>query len=70
MQNENLYTAVKHYDVIENIWISEIKVKKLELFPRKPRQLRRPLRFVQFGREICPIGEYLWLNMVRAADER
>ena len=39
------------------------------LFPRKPLPLCKPLRFVEFGREVCPAGEYLWLDMLRAADE-
>ena len=35
----------------------------------RPLPLCKPLRFVQFGREDCPAGEYLWLDMLRAADE-
>ena len=32
---------------------------KNRLFPRKPLPLYNPLRFVQFGQESCPAGEYL-----------
>ena len=27
------------------------------------------LRFVPIGREVCPAGEYLWLDMLWAANE-
>ena len=39
------------------------------LLPEKLLPLCKPFRFVQFGREVCPAGEYLWLDMLRAADE-
>ena len=28
-----------------------------------------PLRFSHIGQKVCPTGEYLWLDMLRAADE-
>ena len=39
------------------------------LFPTKPLPLCKPVRFVDFGREVCPAGEYLGLDKLRAADE-
>ena len=39
------------------------------LFPREPLPLCKPLKFVQFGLEVFPAGEYLWLDILRAADE-
>ena len=39
------------------------------LFAGNPLPLCKPLRFVQFGLEVCPAGEYLWSDMLRAADE-
>ena len=32
---------------------------KNRLFTKKPLPLRKSLRFVQFGQESCPAGEYL-----------
>ena len=42
---------------------------KIVYSPKKPLSLCKPLRFVQFVQEVCPGGEYLWLDMLRAADE-
>ena len=49
--------------------VCKVAQGKNRLFPTKPLPLCRPLRFIEFGREVCRAGEYLWLDMLRDACE-
>ena len=39
------------------------------LFLRDPLPPCNSLRYVHFGRKVCPAGKYFWLDMLMAADE-
>ena len=40
-----------------------------KFIPNKASATVQAIKFVQLGQEVCPAGEYLWLDMLRAADE-